>query len=252
MKGPLPPIVLETFAADLACDVRDLLEERTTITVFRPMPLRRHFPIQPIMLNAMTIGAGAVICVDAETEPWARQTLQPLSPDHVFSQRGLLATLEYLTARGLGVFGPFTSYLCSLATLRPIPRPQGFRFELLRGEQIATLYPHEGLQMSLSYYLEGDRPDVIAAAAWRGDELAGVAGCSADNDHMWQVGIDTHSPYRNLGLGKSLVYELTRAILDAGKVPYYACGMHNLASQRIAASVGYFPAWTTMCAKSQA
>lgn len=252
MNGPLPPIVLDTFAADLACDVRDLLENWTTITLFRPMPGRRRFPIQPVMLNAMTIGAGAVICVDAETEPWARKTLLPLSPDQVFSQRGALATLSYLTDKGMGVFGPFTSYLCTSSTLRPTPRPKGFCYELLRGEQIATLYSHEGLQMSLSYYVEGDRPDVIAAAAWRDGELAGVAACSADNDHMWQVGIDTRPAYRNLGLGKSLVYEVTRAILDAGKVPYYACGMHNLASQRIAASVGYFPAWTTMCAKSQA
>jgi hypothetical protein len=44
----------------------------------------------------------------------------------------------------------------------------------------------------------------------------------------------------------ALVHDITRAVLDAGRIPYTSYGLHNLASQRIACSAGYYPAWTSI------
>jgi GNAT superfamily N-acetyltransferase len=91
----------------------------------------------------------------------------------------------------------------------------------------------------------------MGAVAWDAHALAGVAACSADSDDMWQVGIDVLPAYRGRGIAKWLVHEVTRAILDHEKVPYYSCGLHNLASQRIAFAVGYWPAWTSIESRRQ-
>jgi hypothetical protein len=47
----------------------------------------------------------------------------------------------------------------------------------------------------------------------------------------------------------ALVHDVTRAVLAAGKIPYTSYGMHNLASQRIACSVGYYPAWASIASR---
>ena len=246
MRSLLPEMVLETLAADLACAVGDLLTRWTTVKVFRAMPGRRRFPLCDVMLQALTVGEGAVICVDAGREGWARETLAPLAPDAVFAQPGMSAIYQRLATDGVEAIGPSPSYLCNLATLRAAPRPAEFRMELLTGRAIESLYRHEGLQMALSYYTEGERPDTIASVAWCGEELAGVAACSADSEQMWQVGVDVRPQWRGRGVGRWLVYQVTGAILDGGRIPYYAAGLHNLASQRIAAAVGYSPAWTSV------
>lgn len=246
MQRLLPDIVLETLAADLACAVEDLLQRRTTVNVFKAMAGRRRFPFRDVMLQAVTVGEGAVICVDAGREAWARDVLAPLAPEAVFAHHGLSAIYQRLAADGVEAIGPSPSYLCHKATLRAVPRPAGFRIELLTGKAIEPLYRHEGLQMALSYYTEGDRPDTMASVAWQGEELVGVAACSADNEQMWQVGIDVRPEWRGRGVAKWLVHQVTSAILDSGRIPYYATGLHNLASQRIAAAVGYYPAWTSL------
>ncbi len=246
MPTPLPQLVLDTLAADCACEVADLTAPRTTVTLFRPMPRRRRFPVSDSMLHAITIGAGTVICVGPAHEQWAREVLAPLPPAAVFSQRGKLEIFGRLAASGRDSYGPSPLYLCDRRARAPVPRPPGLRLEMLEGPAIATLYRHEGLRMALSYYTQGDRPDVLAAAAWDAQNLAGVAACSADSDDMWQVGIDVLPAYRGRGVARWLVHEVTRAILDHEKVPYYSCGLHNLASQRIAFAAGYWPAWTSV------
>jgi predicted GNAT family acetyltransferase len=55
--------------------------------------------------------------------------------------------------------------------------------------------------------------------------------------------------WRRRGLAAALVSDVTGAILAAGRIPWTSCGMHNLASLRIAHSVGYRPAWTAMASR---
>jgi len=51
--------------------------------------------------------------------------------------------------------------------------------------------------------------------------------------------IETETPYRRRGFGKRLASYLTELILRDGDVPLYWTGPDNLASQRLAASLGY-------------
>ena len=41
-----------------------------------------------------------------------------------------------------------------------------------------------------------NRPDMLAVAAIDGDKIMGMAGASADNKTMWQIGIDVLPKYR--------------------------------------------------------
>jgi GNAT superfamily N-acetyltransferase len=243
----LPPAVLKALAADLACDEQDFFRDGNTVVPYRVLPGRRRFPVSECTFHLLTVGHGAVITADEAHYAWARDTLARLPVSELLTGNGLARMMLRLQPEGRAVNGPMLAYVCREVTPQALRAP--LRMQYLEGTAIAELYSREWLQMALSYYTEGDRPDVVATAAWDGDTLAGVAGCSADNDDLWQVGIDVAPEYRGQGVGAALVAGLTQRILDRGKVPYYTTALHNLASQRVAYACGYHPGWVAVYAR---
>ena len=69
---------------------------------------------------------------------------------------------------------------------------------------------------------------------------------------MWQVGIDILPDYRDRGIGKALVSQLTEALFKIEKLPYYSTGISNISSRRTAISVGYRPAWVEIFSQERA
>ena len=93
--------------------------------------------------------------------------------------------------------------------------------------------------------------DVLGVGAYDGDKLVGLAGCSADCDTMWQIGIDVLPEYRRQGIASALTSRLALEILDRGKVPFYCAAWCNVKSARNAIKSGFRPAWVEMTAKAR-
>ena len=91
--------------------------------------------------------------------------------------------------------------------------------------------------------------DVLAAGAFQGDKLVGLAGCSADCKTMWQIGIDVLPDYRKQGIAAALTSYLAWEILKRGIVPFYCAAWSNIPSVRNALKSGFRPAWVEMTAK---
>ena len=89
-------------------------------------------------------------------------------------------------------------------------------------------------------------------AAYDGEQLIGLAGCSADCDEMWQIGIDVLPAYRRQGVASALTSRLALEILERGMVPFYCAAWSNVKSVRNAVKCGFRPAWVEMSAKSTA
>ena len=92
--------------------------------------------------------------------------------------------------------------------------------------------------------------DVLGVGAYDGDKLVGLAGCSADCDTMWQIGIDVLPEYRRQGIASALTSRLATEILNRGKVPFYCAAWSNVRSVRNAIRSGLRPTWVEMTAKS--
>lgn len=92
----------------------------------------------------------------------------------------------------------------------------------------------------------------MAVGAFEGDQLVGLAGCSADCDTMWQIGIDVLPSYRRQGIAAALTSRLAVEVLARGKVPFYCCAWSNIASARNAIKSGFRPAWVQVTAKETA
>ena len=91
--------------------------------------------------------------------------------------------------------------------------------------------------------------DMLAVGAYDGEMLIGLAGCSADCDTMWQIGVDVLPAYRKKGVASALTSRLALETVSRGKVPFYCCAWSNVASARNAIRSGFRPAWVEMTAK---
>jgi len=47
--------------------------------------------------------------------------------------------------------------------------------------------------------------DMFVSAAFENDKIIGMAGCSADCDSMWQIGVDVLPEYRRKGVARHLL-----------------------------------------------
>lgn len=59
--------------------------------------------------------------------------------------------------------------------------------------------------------------DVLAVGAYDGARLVGLAGCSADCESMWQIGVDVLPGYRRRGVAAALTSRLAAETLAPGK-----------------------------------
>ena len=93
--------------------------------------------------------------------------------------------------------------------------------------------------------------DMLGVGAYDNGRLVGLAGCSADCPEMWQIGIDVLPEYRRQGIASVLTNRLALAVLEQGKVPFYAAAWSNTRSFRNAIKSGFRPAWVAMTARKK-
>lgn len=91
--------------------------------------------------------------------------------------------------------------------------------------------------------------DVLGIGAYDQGNLVGFAGCSADCEDMWQIGVDVLPEYRRNGIASALTNKLAKAIMEREKVPFYCSAWSNIRSVRNAVKSGFIPAWVEMTAK---
>ena len=124
--------------------------------------------------------------------------------------------------------------------------PCAYEMRILEQKDFEALYVPEW-----SNALCADRKhlDMLGIGAYDGDKLIGLAGCSADCETMWQIGIDVLPPYRRQGVAAALTAKLALETFARGKIPFYCAAWSNIKSVRNAIKAGFRPAWVEMTAK---
>ena len=113
----------------------------------------------------------------------------------------------------------------------------------LEQDDIKQFYGRKEFSNALCECFKPDRPDVLAVVALDGEEIMGMAGCSADTPDLWQIGIDVLPGYRKRGVAKTLVSLLRDETFKRGAIPYYGTSLSNISSWKTALACGFEPAW---------
>ena len=238
-------IALAQSAIDLNCAPEDLISGKKIVVESAPHPKARAYLRLPFACNLVSYGGGVVASVSPETRHIVTSYIEKYPTEHLFETPNLHALDDALAPHGLRTCFMAEYFLPDLSALRPLPCKYDLR--LLQPADFKGLYLPQW-----SNALSDKRPqlDVLGVGAYDGDALVGFAGCSADCDRMWQVGIDVLPAYRRQGIAAALTARLALECLERGKVPFYCAAWSNIPSVRNAIRAGFRPAWVELTVKS--
>ena len=232
------------LALEFGCTPEAFTKQELTLTRAGGMRpgARATFRKDHMLLMAGT-GNSVVMAIDDCLRELVEDLAKKVNGIHrMFEFQALKALDIKLSEYGRTIWGVEQFFLPG-DNLREIPLPDEFQYQWFDEKTVRRFYPNARFRMALGENYNPDRPDVIALAALDGENIAGMAGASADTETMWQVGIDVKAAYRGRGLGTGLVSALSREMENRGKLPFYGTAVGNLYSQKIAIGCGFIPAW---------
>ena len=238
-------IAVAQSAIDLNCRPEDLTSGKKVVVESKPHPKARAYLKLPFSCNLVSYGGGVVASLSPEIREIVTDYMEKYPVEHLFETPNLHALDDALAPHGLRSCFMAEYFLPDLSALRPLPCQ--YELRILEPADFKNLYLPQW-----SNALSDKRPhlDVLGVGAYDGDTLIGFAGCSADCDTMWQIGIDVLPDYRRQGIASALTARLALECLERGKVPFYCAAWSNIPSVRNAIRAGFRPAWVELTTKS--
>ena len=242
-------IAMAQSARDLSADTRDFEKSENVVVMSQESDGARRYLKLPFSCQLVSYGAGVVASVSPEFREIAENYIKKYPVEHLFETPHLHVLNEALVEKGQKICFMAEYFLPDVDVLRErtVEDAGPYKMELLTQDDFADLYLPE---WSNALCKERKNLDVLGVGAYDNGKLVGLAGCSADCDTMWQIGIDVLSEYRRQGIASALTSRLAIEVLNRGKVPFYCAAWCNVKSVRNAIKSGFRPAWVEMTAKS--
>ena len=235
---------MQQSAYDCNCAPEDFFAEQNVVTISKKHPLARKYLDLPLSCDLVSYGSNIVAQASEEIAPLVKQYIDRFPVEHCFETPNMHVLDELLR--------PFNQKICFMAeyflpdvdAIKELPCE--FELRILHQEDFASLYLP---QWSNALCEKRRHLDVLGVGAYDNGELIGLAGCSADCDMMYQIGIDVLPEYRRKGIASALTSRLALEVLALDRVPFYCAAWCNIKSVRNAIRCGFRPAWVEMTAK---
>lgn len=237
-------IAMAQSAIDLGCAPEDFLKRENVVVKSVAHPDARKYLKLPFDCNLVTYGTNIVASVSEECREPVTDYVNRFSVEHCFETPNLHVLNDAMEALGKRVCFMAEYFLPDLDALKVLDCP--YELRLLTKADFAELYLP---QWSNALCAERVHLDVLGVGAYDAGKLVGFAGCSADCDSMWQIGVDVLPEYRRQGIASAVTSRLAVEILNRGKVPFYCAAWSNVKSVRNAIRCGFRPAWVELTVK---
>ena len=237
-------IALRQSALDINCDPTDFLASANIVVKSVVGSMARKYYKEPIACNLVSYGNNIVASVKEEYRSIVTEYIEKFEFYHCFETPNLHWLDSRMSELGQKVCFMAEYFLPDMEKLGPLSCH--YELKVLEHKDFIDLYLPEW-----SNALCKDRAelDVLGVGAYDGDKLIGLAGCSADCDSMWQIGVDVLPAYRRQGIASVLTGNLAIETLKRNKVPFYCCAWSNIRSAKTAIKSGFVPAWVEMTVK---
>lgn len=238
-------IALQQSAYDTNCAPEDFLKQENIVTVSRENPRARSYLTLPLSCDLVSYGTNIVAQTSKDLVPLVREYIDRYPVEHCFETPNLHVLDEMLRPYGQKICFMAEYFLPDLDVLKALPCD--YELRVLQQEDFSDLYLP---QWSNALCEQRKHLDVLGVGAYDGEKLVGLAGCSADCETMYQIGIDVLPEYRRQGIASALTSRLALEVLALEKVPFYCAAWCNIKSARTAIRSGFRPAWVCTTAKS--
>lgn len=237
-------IALQQSAYDCNCKAEDFLSEQNIVTVSKVHPKARKYLSLPLECDLVSYGSNIVAQVSERTKSAVTEYIGKYPVYCCFETPNINALNDLLAPFDLKVCFMAEYFLPDVTKLKEFDC--GFELRVLQKEDFADLYA-EQWEHCLTF--DDRERDVLTVGAYNEGKLIGLAGCSADCETMYQIGVDVLPEYRRKGVASAVTSKLALEILKLGKVPFYCAAWSNIKSVRNAIKSGFRPAWVELTAR---
>ena len=237
-------IALQQSAIDAGCAPEDFLKQENVVVHSTAHPDARKYLKLPFDCNLISYGTNIVASVSDECQAAVVDYINRYPVEHCFETPNLHVLNDAMEAMGKRVCFMAEYFLPDVTALKPLDC--GYELKILTPADFEKLYLP---QWSNALCKDRAHLDVLGVGAYDGETLAGFAGCSADCDSMWQIGVDVLPEYRRKGIASAVTSRLAVEVLNRGKVPFYCAAWSNIKSVRNAIRCGFRPAWVELTVK---
>ena len=240
-------IAMEQSAVDANCRAEDFMRAENVVVTSAARPEARKYLSLPFDCHLISYGNNIVASVNEKYRDIVKDYVNQFPAEHCFETPNLHVLNDALQKDGLRVCYMAEYFLPDLGALKVLDCP--YEMRLLHQEDFGPLYTPA---WSNALCEKRRELDVLGVGAYDGETLVGLAGCSADCEGMWQIGVDVLPAYRRRNIASALTSRLAVEILTQDKVPFYCAAWSNIKSVRNAIRSGFRPAWVELTAKSAA
>ena len=237
-------IALQQSAYDCNCSPEDFLAAQNVVTISQKHPLARKYLDLPFRCDLVSYGSNIVAQTSDDLAPLVRKYIDRYPVEHCFETPNMHVLDEQLQPFGQKICFMAEYFLPDVDLVRKLPCD--FELRILHQEDFAQLYLP---QWSNALCEKRRHLDVLGVGAYDDGKLIGLAGCSADCERMYQIGVDVLPEYRRKGIACALTSRLALETLALDKVPFYCAAWSNIKSVRNAIRSGFRPAWVEMTTK---
>ena len=237
-------IAMEQSAIDLNAKAEDFEKSENIVVLSEKGDGARKYLKLPFSCQLVSYGNNVVASVSSEYWEMTADYINKYPVEHLFETPNLHVLNEVLAEKGQNICFMAEYFLPDIEVLHHLECK--YELRVLTQADFTDLYLP---QWANALCKDRSHLDVLGVGAYDGEALVGLAGCSADCDTMWQIGIDVLPEYRRQGIASALTSRLAIEILNRGKVPFYCAAWSNVRSVRNAIKSGFRPTWVEMTAK---
>lgn len=239
-------IAMQQSAVDMSCNQEDYEKEENVVAISKNSPECRKYLELPFYCDLVSYGNNIVASVSPEIKEIVEAYINKYPVEHCFKTPNLHVLNDALQEQDMRICFMAEYFLPDLDSLHKIDCE--YTLKVLVQCDFENLYTP---LWSNALCEKRKQLDVLGIGAYDGDKLIGLAGCSADCETMWQIGVDVLPEYRRKGIAAALTSRLAFEILERNKVPFYCAAWSNMKSVRNAIKSGFRPAWVEVTAKSR-
>lgn len=237
-------IALQQSAYDCNCEIEDFLSTENKIVLSKKHEKARVYLPLPLECDLVSYGNNIVAQVSERMQDVVTEYISKYAVARCFETPNVIALNEKLAKFGYKVCFMAEYFLPDLDELIEIPCD--YEIKVLYPEDFKDCYTD---QWGNALCHDRKHLDKLAVGAFDNGKLVGLAGCSADCEMMYQIGVDVLPEYRKQGIASSITSRLALEIIKIGKVPFYCAAWSNIKSVRNAIKSGFKPAWVELTAR---
>lgn len=230
---------LRQFGLDYNVEEGQWITEKIHLSPVKKQEGARLHIKHDTFFKAAIIMGRAYVMAEKVMHPWIKEVLAKEPPEWWCDFKNLRKLEAELNRYDREIFDTHIYFLPSEEPTMERPR---FSVQWYEAEELEQ-FRHDKRFNTYALSFSPVQPDVLAVAAYNGDNIMAMAGCSEDGKYLWQIGVDCVAGYEGRGLAGNLVTLLKQEIIARGKVPYYGTAESHAISRNVAFGSGFLPAW---------